>query len=143
MSAKTNRLYHRLYQRRWYRKNIKEQRKKAHLRYLRNRDHILELVRKRYPKYRKRHKVHARRYQLALYGLTLKGYAHLYKIQKGRCAVCSKKQKRNFCVDHHHASGKVRGLLCGPCNQGLGLLKDNPKILAKAKSYLERKAPIL
>ena len=40
-------------------------------------------------------------------------------------------------VDHHHASGKVRGLLCCNCNFVIGHCLENKEILRKAISYLE------
>ncbi|MCZ2397864.1 MAG: endonuclease VII domain-containing protein [Chitinophagales bacterium] len=40
-------------------------------------------------------------------------------------------------VDHDHKTGNLQGLLCNGCNKGLGLFKDNPEILNKAKEYLE------
>ncbi|QOC59453.1 endonuclease VII [Microbacterium phage AnnaLie] len=53
------------------------------------------------------------------------------------CAVCGATHKR-FHVDHDHATGQVRGLLCGPCNQTLGLMQDDPARLRAAAAYLER-----
>lgn len=57
--------------------------------------------------------------------------------QDGRCAVC----KTNFeeapaCVDHNHATGAVRGLLCHNCNLGIGNFRDDPELLSAAISYL-------
>ena len=41
-------------------------------------------------------------------------------------------------IDHCHASGKVRGVICGRCNNLLGRAKDNVTILKKAISYLNQ-----
>ena len=35
--------------------------------------------------------------------------------------------RKNFCVDHDHETGKVRGLLCHNCNVSVGLMKENPE----------------
>ena len=39
-------------------------------------------------------------------------------------------------MDHDRATNKKRGFLCANCNKGLGMLKDDPEILAKAIEYL-------
>ncbi len=73
-----------------------------------------------------------------IYGLTEQGYASFKKKQKGKCAICHHKPKSifNLHVDHCHKTTKVRGLLCGRCNQGLGLFRDDVKLLEKAKRYI-------
>lgn len=52
-----------------------------------------------------------------------------------RCEICMKKLQ--LAVDHCHKSGKVRGMLCSNCNNGLGRFKDNIKNLKNAIKYLK------
>lgn len=49
-------------------------------------------------------------------------------------------QKRNKWkhLDHNHKTGKIRGVLCGHCNSGLGMFRDNPELLQAAVEYLKR-----
>jgi len=49
---------------------------------------------------------------------------------------CKTKPVRPLFVDHCHASGRVRGLLCHPCNAALGFMRDDPVIAAAATEYL-------
>lgn len=76
------------------------------------------------------------------YGLDLIQYHTLLAFQAGCCAICKvkfgdEKTTRGH-VDHSHATGKVRGLLCMNCNQALGKMRDNPETLRSAADYLER-----
>jgi hypothetical protein len=48
----------------------------------------------------------------------------------------NEKRTKNFCVDHDHKTGKIRGLLCGPCNRGLGYLHDSPELLERLAAYV-------
>ncbi len=59
------------------------------------------------------------------------------KKQKGHCAICGLKMKPPN-QDHNHKTGKLRSLLCGTCNRGLGLFKDSARLLNKAADYLRR-----
>lgn len=58
------------------------------------------------------------------------------------CEICGKKKDINttysLVVDHCHNSNKIRGLLCGSCNTGLGMFKDNADSLRAAIKYLKR-----
>ena len=55
------------------------------------------------------------------------------------CAICNQTEPdRKLCIDHDHVTGKVRGLLCNPCNTALGLFKDNLTHLQRAIDYLSR-----
>lgn len=73
-----------------------------------------------------------------LYNLTLNEYRDILNKQKEKCLICeSKFTNINIpYIDHNHTTGKIRGLLCNTCNRALGLFKDNPEILEKAKQYL-------
>jgi hypothetical protein len=74
-----------------------------------------------------------------VYNLTKEGYEELLAIQNGKCAICEKQlSKKNLDIDHDHVTGKVRGLLCNQCNQGIALLQENPQLLQKAANYLSR-----
>lgn len=75
-----------------------------------------------------------------LYGMTEDSYEAMLAAQGNRCAVCSNLFTATPHVDHSHKTGKVRGLLCGGCNTGLGLFKDNPDVLRAAVRYLARNA---
>lgn len=64
----------------------------------------------------------------------------------GECDICgcpasqSDRYNRRLHIDHDHASGALRGFLCGNCNRGLGMFKDSPALLAAAVAYLGRAA---
>ncbi len=82
-----------------------------------------------------------------LYGMSLDDYEARLREQGGRCAICGgtdPQQKAgpngasDFVVDHDHSTGAVRGLLCGGCNTGLGLFRDDPVRLEAALRYLAR-----
>jgi hypothetical protein len=79
------------------------------------------------------------------YGITLEIYNKILKQQRNKCAICRKKETmidprtqkvRPLCVDHCHKTGKVRGLLCNSCNNGLGRFKDNLNLVLRTVKYL-------
>lgn len=78
----------------------------------------------------------------AQYGLTVDGHAALLSVQGGGCAICGEVDGdslgRGLSIDHCHETGTVRGLLCANCNNGLGRFKDNPTLLSRASSYLQK-----
>jgi hypothetical protein len=55
--------------------------------------------------------------------------------QGGLCALCRTAPAAH--VDHDHATGAVRDLLCFNCNGGLGQFRDDPALLRAAARYLE------
>lgn len=77
------------------------------------------------------------------YGLNKDHFAARWLEQGGACAICSESlvvSKTGLAVDHCHAHGHVRGLLCRSCNLALGHLKDSPERARLAAAYLERTA---
>ena len=73
------------------------------------------------------------------YDLNEEQYRELVEHQNNHCAICNlpaTEGKRGLSVDHDHETGEIRGLLCTRCNTGLGQLRDDPKLLDKAISYL-------
>lgn len=81
------------------------------------------------------------------YNITHAQYDQLWAAQGGVCAACGAavteldprtKTVKYLDVDHDHATGRVRGLLCNPCNIALGLLKDDPARCRALAQYIER-----
>ena len=70
------------------------------------------------------------------YGITVAEYDSLAEFQQHKCAICYQRTTKDLHVDHDHHTGSVRGLLCGNCNRGLGLLEDDTYRLVTAKEYL-------
>lgn len=73
---------------------------------------------------------------LKLYGIDESTYNSILESQGGGCAICGKKNIR-LAVDHCHKTGKVRGILCHTCNNGIGFLGDSISGLVKAYKYLK------
>jgi hypothetical protein len=73
------------------------------------------------------------------YGLTM---AQVDELRSRPCDICgtiewSGRHKQAH-IDHDHATGKVRGVLCSECNVGLGKFGDDIGRLRAAIAYLER-----
>ena len=81
-------------------------------------------------------------YQIkSLYGLEESQYLEMVRKQSDRCAICDRPSSdfgRALCVDHEHATGKVRELLCPNCNSALGKFQDDIYLLQLAIEYLRR-----
>jgi hypothetical protein len=72
------------------------------------------------------------------FGITSAEYDQMVMAQCGTCGICGEPEapKTRLSVDHDHDTGKLRGLLCGSCNRGIGLLQDSPELLNRASAYL-------
>lgn len=89
------------------------------------------------------HEGSKRRFRHHLYGLTLEQYEFLLREQRGRCAICGTERNGEvaLAVDHDHSTGRVRGILCDPCNIGIGGFHDDSALLRAAITYLQRPPP--
>jgi hypothetical protein len=86
------------------------------------------------PGFRERWRARRRR----AYGLVAQDYERMLREQNGVCAICGRKSRRELCVDHCHATQRVRGLLCDKCNTALGLLGDDADRMRAAGAYVDR-----
>ena len=75
-----------------------------------------------------------------VYGLSPQDYDAMLAEQGGVCAICKTRPDKPLFVDHSHATGKVRGLLCRLCNFRLGFMRDDPRLTAAATEYLLKAA---
>lgn len=71
------------------------------------------------------------------YGITLDQHAAMIDKQKGKCAICGDAFAGTPHVDHCHATGKIRGMLCDRCNRGIGYFRDDANRLSAAAKYLK------
>ncbi len=89
--------------------------------------------------YESRQRLHggSREYHLRRrYGIGVKAFEEMLEAQDGLCLICDKPDPEH--VDHDHETGKVRGILCFNCNQGLGNFRDDIRSLIRAVGYLMR-----
>lgn len=102
---------------------------------------ILEWKAKNPDRVRANNKVHVRKYADKRRGAAADLRAALLAKQNGRCAICGTTEVeygKALSMDHCHTAGAVRGLLCNPCNMGLGCFRDDPERLVAAARYLRR-----
>lgn len=70
------------------------------------------------------------------YGIPHGTYEAMQEAQSGRCGICHRKPDVPLGVDHEHTTGRIRGLLCGQCNRGIGIFEDDVRLLKRAIAYL-------
>ena len=77
------------------------------------------------------------------FGISIEDYDKLLQEQDGVCAICRGPHRgrgKHFHVDHCHDTGKVRGLLCSPCNVGMGMLNHDISRIQQVINYLQKHA---
>jgi hypothetical protein len=93
--------------------------------------------RERGKKYRKANPKRHSIYQIRKnYKVTLAEAEKLFERREKGCEVCNSQTKAR--IDHDHASGKIRGILCNWCNLVIGHAFDSPITLRALADYLER-----
>lgn len=126
----------RTYQREWrakWRKSLTPDRRAAHVAYL--------------AEWRARHPHYSRDYYrsnkdriiakkraglAATYGVTEDQWARLASTKS--CEACG--VVAEIVIDHDHATGLFRGLLCRSCNTALGMLRDDSDVILGLHRYL-------
>lgn len=78
------------------------------------------------------------------YKLTPEQYDKMLKAQGSACAICQSptRSKKKLHVDHDHATGHVRGILCTRCNFAIAYLLDRPSLIESALRYVRRHAQL-
>lgn len=79
------------------------------------------------------------------HGMSAEAVEAMLAAQGGKCPGCETTIRlyagtgagTGAVLDHCHATGRVRGLLCPGCNMALGSVKDDPRRLARLQRYLE------
>lgn len=75
---------------------------------------------------------------LSKFGMTKESYDQLLVSCDNSCQICGDKpyKGKRLHLDHNHATGKVRGLLCTRCNWYLATIERNPDVLDRIREYL-------
>jgi hypothetical protein len=92
-----------------------------------------------YKEYHQKNPDKSKMYGLKIYGLSLTQFNDMRENQNFSCKICKTHEsnlKRKLFVDHCHATGKVRGLLCQSCNTMIGNAKDSVLVLQAGINYL-------
>lgn len=104
-----------------------------------------EKVKARNEIWRKKNRKHVNEYRMRQhyilnYGITIEEKECMLEAQGNKCACCGSpdpKYKPGWVVDHCHETGKVRAILCQPCNLVLGKVKESKEHLRNLIAYLE------
>lgn len=142
-NEKANRKRYNGYKRKWVAKNRERVQSQGREHYARNREAYNAKMRA----YKSRDDVRLKLKSWLLekkYGIDITAFEGLIKSQEGKCKCCNTPfgllRGLKPCVDHCHATGKIRGILCVRCNLLLGHANDQPEVLRNCAAYLERES---
>jgi hypothetical protein len=124
------------YSRRHYAANKEKRKRQARLWAQNNRDKVRAIgIRSRCKHKEKRAAARMKK----RYGIEPKQYFEILKSQFNLCPICKRDLRiHRRHVDHCHERKIVRGILCGQCNQGIGLLQHSPEVMLNAIKYLSK-----
>ena len=137
------------YMKTYWAKNAEQLRAKGRERYAKNRERYIAITKayteKNYAAVRakakvrwdKKSKEEKRAIGLRKFDLSTEQYDLMVAQQNGKCATCRRIPLR-LCVDHCHATGVVRGLLCPECNSALGLLQEDQSRIRALADYISK-----
>jgi hypothetical protein len=96
-------------------------------------------------RYRKCRKAKARVtdvHRLKAYGMTREDFDRMFAQQGGDCEICQLKLQpgRGTHIDHCHTTGRVRALLCAPCNSRVGLVENTTVEVGRYIAYVKKYA---
>ena len=73
------------------------------------------------------------------YGISIEDFDKKEARQGGACAICKRPPTaKTLYVDHDHATGAARDLLCAACNTAVGFVEKDPGRLVAISEYLAR-----
>ena len=104
-----------------------------------NKERIKKSGKAHYENNKELYKVWSARNRERATGFSPELFNAVLKYQKQTCAICGKRLclGKHTHADHCHAKNQPRGVLCRPCNTGLGNFADNPETLQRAIEYLK------
>lgn len=79
-------------------------------------------------------------------GIGLREKEEMLHAQGDRCAACETTEPKGrylgvWATDHDHTTGRLRGILCNPCNLALGMVQDDVSRLYALAAYLKKHHP--
>jgi Recombination endonuclease VII len=80
------------------------------------------------------------------YGIDAAEYTRLLRSQENACAICQRPflpEVLTPVIDHNHATGKVRGLVCQPCNMRIGFIDRGREDALRDRKFAARVLPYL
>jgi hypothetical protein len=106
-------------------------------------EHIEQRKKKWLEENKERKKRVDRAYHLKRYSLTPEEFDRLVLQSAGKCPICGVTFGTNglkgdgAVVDHDHATGKVRGIICNACNRGIGQFSEDTDVMLNAVKWLQ------
>ena len=95
------------------------------------------------PAQKKQFRCAACRNSMRRYGINVPQRLEMLAQQENKCLICEsyieftgiRNDQSAACIDHCHATGKIRGILCGHCNSMLSHFDKRKVKLSKIQEY--------